>query len=144
MGRLTTLRPRVAMLPTTRVSTSPARAERMVGGSWTKTRERILTRDQGLCRCRACQESGRLRQASIVDHRVPLYAGGTNADENLVSVHPECHALKSEAEAAERAGRSVDGRDALWWRGLPTRQDGPGASIGSGVAQGCRGQDRGA
>lgn len=70
-----------------------------------RTRERILTRDMGLCQCDECKAAPYARAASEVDHRVPLWDGGSDDDANLQSMHPDCHERKTKAEAARRAGR---------------------------------------
>jgi 5-methylcytosine-specific restriction protein A len=94
------LKPQVAMLRTTQVRTFVT--ERLHGNTWMKIRKRILTRDNGLCRCAECAESGRILIAEEVDHIVPLWQGGSNDDSNLAAINGDCHKRKSTAEAALR------------------------------------------
>lgn len=63
-------------------------------------RDRILRRDCGLCV--QCREKGILALASEVDHRVPLFQGGTDDDDNLDSLCDPCHKAKSIAERGFR------------------------------------------
>lgn len=103
MGRLTALKPRVPTLK--RTSATPyATTPRQRGSAWMKTRDRILRRDNGLCQCDECQAAGRVRLAHEVDHRIPLWKGGADSDENLQAINTDCHARKTAAEAKERAG----------------------------------------
>jgi 5-methylcytosine-specific restriction protein A len=67
-----------------------------------RTRERILSRDMGVCQCDECRATGAVKAATEVDHYVPLWKGGTDADENLRAINADCHRLKSAGEAAER------------------------------------------
>jgi len=48
-----------------------------------------------------------LRVASDCDHKVPVWAGGTDAVSNLQSLCRPCHKAKTAAEAAERAAGGV-------------------------------------
>jgi 5-methylcytosine-specific restriction protein A len=68
---------------------------------WPATRTRILARDG-----HTCVQCG--RRATDVDHTVPAYLGGTDADDNLRSLCNECHARKSSSEghAAMRQARA--------------------------------------
>ena len=72
------------------------------------TRDRILTRDRGVCRCAQCLQTGMLRPAHQVDHVVPLWAGGAESDFNRCSINRECHRLKTAAEARMRAMLAFD------------------------------------
>ena len=60
-------------------------------------RERILSRDCGLCQ--ECQRNGRLTAISlstcITDHVVPLSKGGSNDDDNLQSLCKACDEIKT-------------------------------------------------
>ena len=67
------------------------------GGKWMRTRDRILTRDAGLCQ--PCKSTGRLTLASEVDHITRLADGGTDNDVNLQSICADCHKAKTKAEA---------------------------------------------
>lgn len=41
--------------------------------------------------CRRCREHGRVREATLVHHVVPLAEGGTHSPGNLMSVCDSCH-----------------------------------------------------
>lgn len=72
------------------------------------TRDRILRRDRGVCRCAQCLQTGAVRPAHHVDHVVPLWAGGAESDSNRCSINRECHRLKTAAEARMRAMLAFD------------------------------------
>lgn len=99
--KLTMLQPRVQTIRTS--VAKPLAVERQRGEAWMKTRERILKRDHGLCRCDDCARQAAPLLATEVDHRIPLWDGGSNADSNLQSLNAGCHARKTSAEAARRA-----------------------------------------
>jgi hypothetical protein len=107
MGRLHTLKPRVATLDTRRAQ-SPAATERIRGSALQTIRERILRRDCGICRCPQCVATGALRPAREVDHSVPLWAGGAEADANRLSISEGCHQAKNACEARMRAMGGYD------------------------------------
>lgn len=96
--RLTTLKPRIATLPTT-VRTigevGSARSRRWSGRKLQALRARILQQDP---RCRPCMEAGRLSVAEHVDHIVPLEHGGTYDDHNLQPICAACHKAKTARE----------------------------------------------
>jgi 5-methylcytosine-specific restriction endonuclease McrA len=83
----------IASLPT---------AERPRGSSWMRTRDRIMRRDNGLCRCDECRASGRLLVAHQVDHVIELADGGTNDDSNLRAINHDCHVRKTAASRRAR------------------------------------------
>ncbi len=56
--------------------------------------------------CRACKAQGLTRASEEVDHIVPLERGGSDARSNKQGLCRPCHAAKTAAEAAARAGRS--------------------------------------
>lgn len=60
-------------------------------------REKIISAQDGLCKRPHCGE-----QATDVDHIIPLWMGGTNGDGNLEGLCPNCHAVKTKAEASAR------------------------------------------
>jgi 5-methylcytosine-specific restriction protein A len=80
-----------------------SRQSRGYGAEWEQTRKRILCRDKGLCQ--PCLKAGRPRPAKQVDHIVPKFEGGTDADDNLQSICKDCHDAKTAAEA--RRGRGM-------------------------------------
>lgn len=77
-----------------------SRHERGYGSEWEKTRKRILSRDKGLCQ--PCLREHRYRPAKQVDHVVPKFEGGSDADDNLQAICKSCHDAKT-AEEAKRA-----------------------------------------
>ena len=104
--RLTNLKPRVATLNTQRAQPLTTETQRIRGGSLQTIRDRILTRDNGVCQCDDCKAAAFPRAADIVDHRIPLWEGGPDTDDNsqaMASV--PCHQKKTAEEAKRRAGR---------------------------------------
>ena len=87
------------------LNTTPGATRRTTGGAWMRTRARILRRDGYRCQCADCKASGRIREATEVDHIEPLELGGADADANLQAIHPECHRAKSARETAARFGK---------------------------------------
>ncbi|WP_414156555.1 HNH endonuclease [Pseudomonas sp. BNK-30] len=69
------------------------------GRPWRRKRERILKRDQYLCRCDDCAQLGRIREAHEVDHIVALAHGGTDDDYNLRAINRDCHKAKTQRES---------------------------------------------
>jgi 5-methylcytosine-specific restriction protein A len=67
-----------------------------------KLRARILIRDGGMCQCDQCHGSG--LTATEVDHRIPLWEGGTDDDSNLQAINTDCHKRKTADEARRRGG----------------------------------------
>lgn len=86
--------PRIAATPRTR------------GRKWMTRRERWLM-DNPLC-C-DCQAEGKVRQADEVDHQVPLWAGGEDAETNYASRCKPHHKVKTAREAAARARGGMPG-----------------------------------
>ena len=82
--------------------TITTRAKRKTGSGLQATRRRIFERDGYRCQCHDCKGQS-LRVATIVDHRVPLWAGGADEDHNRQSINAECHDAKSAHEAACRS-----------------------------------------
>jgi len=106
--KLTTLRPRLQTTGSRLAMLAPApprAVERKRGSAGVRDRERIRKRDCGLCR--NCGHLGK-----DVDHDVPLWAGGSDADENKRVLCGVCHDAKSKIEARQRAGGAYD-RDAV-------------------------------
>lgn len=104
--KLTNLKPRIGVLNTQRAPTLTTQTHRITGSSLQKIRHRILTRDNGLCQCDDCKASPFPLAADIVDHRIPLWEGGPDTDDNrqaMASV--PCHQKKTAEEAKRRAGR---------------------------------------
>lgn len=104
--KLTTLKPRLqttggrlAML----VPARPNTVERKRGSAGVRDRERIRERD-----CGQCQNCGHL--GKDVDHDRPLWAGGSDDDENKRVLCGVCHDAKSAIESRQRASGAYDGR----------------------------------
>lgn len=77
MGRLTTLRPRLATILTKRIPTMQpgswrtsemTAADRGYGYRWQKARERFLMANP---LCVMCEVEGRVKVAKVVDHKIP-------------------------------------------------------------------------
>ncbi len=72
--------------------------------AWTKTRERILRRDKGICQ--PCLKDGYLHPGTEVDHIVSRAEGKrlgwaqslVERDANLQTINTECHKAKTAAE----------------------------------------------
>lgn len=99
--KLQMIRPRVALLRPAGART-PA-IVRIRGNTLQRIRERVLSDACGLCQCVRCKADGVARMATIVDHVVPLWAGGPDADGNRQAISSECHELKSAHEAQCRS-----------------------------------------
>lgn len=81
--------------------------ERIRGSALQAIRDRILTRDHGVCRCAECIRTGDVRAAHQVDHRRPLWDGGTETDGNRYAIALDCHQLKTACEQRRRTGRAA-------------------------------------
>lgn len=106
--KLTTLKPRLQTTGSRLAMLAPAptmTVERKRGSAGMRDRERIRKRDCGLC-----QNCGHL--GKDVDHDVPLWAGGSDDDENKRVLCGTCHDAKSKVEARQRASGAYD-RDAV-------------------------------
>lgn len=79
--------------------------DRGYGAAWRRLRSRVLKRDGWLCRCSECVATGRIKEASEVDHIIPKFEGGTDELSNLQAINVECHRLKTQGEAARAAKR---------------------------------------
>ncbi|SEO37600.1 HNH endonuclease [Nitrosospira multiformis] len=99
--KLVTLKPRLGTIGTSRVQTlqsvRPGIVERKRGSAGVKERESIKRRD-----CGVCQSCGRLGR--VVDHIVPLWAGGSDDESNKQLLCDSCHDAKTKREATQRAG----------------------------------------
>jgi 5-methylcytosine-specific restriction protein A len=73
---------------------------------WQKLRGLVL---QGEPLCRECAASGVVAAATVVDHIVPLSAGGTDAMSNLQPLCATCHNAKTQREIALRQQRAARG-----------------------------------
>lgn len=89
-----------------------ATVERKRGSAGVRDRNRIKERDCGLCQ--ECKRKGRVGIGRLVDHRIPLWDGGSDEDENKQSLCFACHDAKTAIEAALRArGESVPRPDGV-------------------------------
>lgn len=52
--------------------------------------------------CVECQKLGKVRAATQVDHRKPLWDGGTDTEDNRQGLCDQCHDRKTASEAALR------------------------------------------
>lgn len=110
MPRLTSLQPRVSQLKplvqSLNRASSPQRLDQTKGGQAAQRRARILARDP---LCKPCERQGTVRASREVDHRIPLVDGGSDSDENLQGICPECHKAKTAAEVKARGGHGWEG-----------------------------------
>ena len=100
---LATLKPRLAVLNTTRVKVLDTKAgatERIRGRAWMKERHTALV--AGLFTCVDC---GRVSASNEVDHHIPLEQGGANEQSNYKVRCIECHRAKTDAENKVRLGK---------------------------------------
>jgi 5-methylcytosine-specific restriction protein A len=81
---------------------APLGAPRVRGRRLQAQRARLL-RHSPLCVL--CLAQGRYKAATQIDHKVARIDGGSDEESNLQTLCQTCHALKSAAEAARRAGR---------------------------------------
>jgi 5-methylcytosine-specific restriction protein A len=86
------------------------RHQRGYGAAWDKKRQGVLARDGGLCQ--PCRRADRVTVGNIVDHTVPKAAGGSDDEENLQTICPDCHTEKTNIE--KRGGIAA-------WPLVPTR-----------------------
>lgn len=77
-------------------------SERGYGATWQKMRIRVMQRDSGLCQ--SCLAAGRVIVATEVDHIIPKFEGGTDADDNLQAICVACHKAKTAAESLRAKG----------------------------------------
>lgn len=63
---------------------------RLRGYGLQKRNARILAKEP---LCRRCKRLGYVKEATAVDHEVPLAKGGTEADSNLRPLCDDCHKI---------------------------------------------------
>jgi len=98
VGRLTTLKPRIAVGVTQRVQAHQVERDR--SSRFKRARYAYLSANPV---CVYCQAQGRLSAATILEHRTPLWAGGSMWDEvNWAASCEPCANAKTAREAAER------------------------------------------
>jgi 5-methylcytosine-specific restriction enzyme A len=77
--------------------------KRIRGSAHQRIRDRIMSRDCGICCCATCQRTGALSLAHEVEHRIPLWAGGQEDDSNRYAIARDCHKVKTRCEDRMRA-----------------------------------------
>lgn len=102
MVKLRTLPARLKVATSIRLVSAPmATVERKRGSAGVRDRNRIRARDCGLCQ--ACKAKGVVALGVAVDHKVPLWAGGSDAESNKWLLCQPCHDAKTAEEARQRA-----------------------------------------
>lgn len=104
MPKLQTLKPRLQAAGNRLATLSPVRPDtvpRVRGWRGVQDRERIRKRDCGLCQ--ECKRQGKTTVGSAVDHKIPLWKGGSDDDTNKELLCDPCHDAKTAREARERA-----------------------------------------
>lgn len=71
------------------------------GSRWQAICRQVIERDRGVCAY--CAQFGHLSIAAEVDHRRPLWAGGTDALQNLAATCRAHHQAKTRDEERDRA-----------------------------------------
>ena len=96
---LKTLKPRIkTMAPTGPKSVS--QTTRIRGSALQKIRREKLLKNPA---CEICAKQGIVTPAVVVDHIMPIWAGGAESDANRCSICHSCHSKKSALEAKARA-----------------------------------------
>lgn len=107
--KLKTLKSALQGAPASRLAILAARPQivgRLRGGAGVRDRAKIKERDCGLCQ--ECRRYGMGRPGSIVDHRIPLWDGGSDDGGNKQYLCRSCSDAKTKVEAGLRArGQSV-------------------------------------
>ncbi|ONN68122.1 hypothetical protein BTM36_01835 [Herbaspirillum sp. VT-16-41] len=104
MAKLTMLKPRLLPTSTSRVpvqQTAVGGTPRIRGRQWMKMKTDALVASDGWCVM--CLAEGIETLAVEVDHRDPLWRGGSNDQGNLQGLCKDHHDEKTAREAAERA-----------------------------------------
>lgn len=78
---------------------------RLRGRAWGAQRALLLAQ-QPLCV--HCKALGRVRAATEIDHKVPLFKGGSHDADNLQPLCAECHDAKTRTDLGWRARPRVD------------------------------------
>ncbi|MFJ3316128.1 HNH endonuclease [Herbaspirillum huttiense] len=104
MAKLTMLKPRLLPTSYSRVDMLPVSAgatPRIRGRQWMRMKTDALVASDHWCV--ACLAEGRQTIAVEVDHKTPLWRGGSNEQSNLQGLCKDHHDEKTAREAAERA-----------------------------------------
>lgn len=70
--------------------------DRLGSFKWQEKRERILKRDKG--RCVNCGSTEDLE----IDHKIAVTLGGTDEDDNLVTLCKSCHQMKTREDLEKK------------------------------------------
>nr|WP_286137300.1 HNH endonuclease [Mycobacterium sp. IS-3022] len=92
----------------------------MQGRGWLAIRAHILKRDDGQCQDRDWGCEG---EAVEVHHIVPIELGGTNDDDNLISLCAPCHQRRTAEQQQERQARKKAATKEARRRNHPGRKD---------------------
>jgi 5-methylcytosine-specific restriction protein A len=78
------------------------------GSKWMSIRDKVL---RAAPLCYICKEKGIITPAKEVDHKTPLFMGGTDDWDNLAGICKECHKSKSikEMGGVEKVAIGIDG-----------------------------------
>ena len=98
MPRLVMSRPRVQRAAPPRIQ--PVETTRLRGRKLQARRRRLLSANP---LCEKCSTLDHPVAATELDHVVPLWKGGPDVEDNLQRLCDDCHRVKSDAEARERA-----------------------------------------
>ncbi|WP_374726411.1 HNH endonuclease [Herbaspirillum seropedicae] len=104
MPKLTMLRPRLSAPSPVRtpiLASSAGSTSRIRGRQWMKMKTAALVASDHWCV--ECLVVGVQRLAVEVDHRIPLWRGGSNEPSNLQGLCKAHHDAKTAQEAGERA-----------------------------------------
>ena len=91
---------------------------------WKRIRDRYISEHP---LCEECQKYGSLTPAEEVHHIIPLSKGGTNANNNLMSLCKRCHSSITACEGERWARRQGDQN--LWWSSFVQRAGGHARKI---------------
>ena len=103
-----TLKPRVQILQRPKATVVTLKPSRIRGRALQTRNTRLLHYNP---LCVHCTEAGRVSAAVEVDHVIPLWAGGEDAEHNLQGLCIPCHEAKSRVETAQRmaCGQNLNG-----------------------------------
>ena len=90
--------------PLHRWDTRPSAGRRGYGYEWRKIRDAYI-KAHPFCENKLHQGMG--IPAVVVDHIKPLVDGGTNAENNLMSLCLSCHAKKTDLQTKRHDGRGI-------------------------------------
>ncbi|MEZ5880062.1 MAG: HNH endonuclease signature motif containing protein [Nitratireductor sp.] len=74
-------------------------AKRLRGRKAVEQRKRRLMAEP---LCRHCQAKGKVRAATVPDHIIPLFKGGTDTEGNIQCLCDECHRIKTAKDKGHR------------------------------------------